>query len=105
MVEAHRSCRHKAYFALAKHQVCIVSNTFTTKKEIEAYVDMVDMYMIITCQGEWKSLHDVPQATLEKMRNRWQYMPFDLELEYDPTDFYDRDAVPEKVDSSFYNLR
>lgn len=60
----------------------IVSNTFTTKKEMQPYFDLAKKYdikaTVILCQGQYGSIHDVPPETLAKMKNRFQ---FDIPME------------------------
>ena len=74
--EAHEWCQNSARIFLASHSV-IVSNTFTTKKEMDPYFDIADEYgivpTIILCQNQFGSIHKVPKEVIQKMRNRFEY--------------------------------
>jgi hypothetical protein len=56
--------------------VVIVSNTFSTQKEMDPYLRWASgLYIpiqVIECHGFFGSKHDVPESTLRRMRNRWQ---------------------------------
>lgn len=55
----------------------IVSNTFTTEKELKPYVDLAAQYayrvvtLIVENRHGGVNIHDVPQETLDKMRARF----------------------------------
>lgn len=73
---AHGWCQCKVFDALHDHYSVVVSNTFTTPSEmvpyvIEAEFQNVKMIRIIQMCGQWESVHNVPQQTLEKMKNRF----------------------------------
>lgn len=74
--EAHAWCRNTARAALAEGKNVVVSNTFTTRAEIEPYITMaheLGVTMItVTMTGNWGSIHGVPEATMENMRRRWE---------------------------------
>lgn len=61
--------------------VIIVDNTNVTNKEMQPYVDLGKRYgyeiEIRTFTGGYKSVHNVPQATIERMRARWEHPRFD----------------------------
>lgn len=75
--EAHEWCQKQTAADLAKGYTVIVSNTFTTIREMEPYFDMARVYgitpTVILCQNDWGSVHDVPPDTLDAMRKRFQY--------------------------------
>jgi predicted kinase len=75
--EAHRWCQSNVYEALEAERSVIVSNTFTTMKELEPYITMSNIFgikaQIITCQGDFGSIHNVPKDTLDKMKRRFQF--------------------------------
>ena len=54
----------------------IVSNTFTTYKEMKPYVDYAKEngheLEIITCTGEYQNIHNVPEETLKRMKDRFE---------------------------------
>ena len=55
----------------------VVSNTFTQRWEMEPYFQIArDLNIepqIITCQGNFGSIHDVPQEVLDKMKKRFEH--------------------------------
>lgn len=71
--DAHIWCQSVTRFALGYGADVVVSNTFTTLKEIEPYLKMTNQTLeVIKCVGEFGSVHDVPEETLAKMKARWQ---------------------------------
>lgn len=72
----HEQCiRHTREWLQAGHNV-VVANTFTTFKEAKPYIEFAVengvQLNILTCTGEYGSIHNVPQETLDKMRARWE---------------------------------
>jgi len=77
--QAHAQCLERFTADLepsSGYGVVIVSNTFTTHKEMlpyqEACVARGIIPQVITCTGTFGSVHNVPQATIERMRARWE---------------------------------
>lgn len=72
---AHQWCQHMTEFCLEMDNAVIVSNTFTTEKEIQPYFDICKRLNIVpdifVCTGNYKSVHNVPDTTIEKMKERW----------------------------------
>lgn len=77
---AHKEC----YTSVAEFLInngnyvhCCVSNTFTTEKELKPYVDLAKEmeipYTVIVVENRHgnKSIHNVPEETVEKMRKRF----------------------------------
>lgn len=79
---AHDWCKIKTEETLAAGQVAIVSNTFTTKKELKPYFELAKQYgaklTVITMNGNYGSIHNVPEAQIERMRNRFEHDISDL---------------------------
>lgn len=73
--KAHTWCQEAVHGELVKKKSVIVSNTFTTWKEMEPYVEMAAhegfLVKIIQMNGKWQNTHDVPAATIEKMQARF----------------------------------
>lgn len=79
--EAHEWCR-KQVFGLLKtpgHDDSVnvaVSNTFTTIWEMQPYIDYCQhhghTFTVITCEGHYGNVQGVSDATIEKMRKRWE---------------------------------
>jgi predicted kinase len=75
--EAHLWCQRTARSELEKGYDVVVSNTFTTLKEMRPYFYMAKEvgaeFTVITCQGHFKDVHGVPEDTLSKMAMRFFY--------------------------------
>ena len=75
--DAHLWCLRSAEQYLQQEFVVVVSNTFTTKAELKPYFSMAKelgvVPSVIVCQNNWSNIHSVPEETLQKMSNRFQY--------------------------------
>lgn len=75
--EAHAWCMEMTVAALERDLTAIVSNTFTTSKELKPYFEIAKRFGITPtvhlCQNDWGSIHGVPPDTMEAMRSRFQY--------------------------------
>ena len=75
--QAHAWCLREAEDVLIRGYSAVVSNTFTTKKELKPYFELAKKYNIIPtvilCQNNFVSIHNVPEETIEKMKKRFQY--------------------------------
>lgn len=76
--ECHRECYATAESAMAEGvEDVIVNNTFTTEKEMQPYMDAAQEYnyrvvrLIVENTHGNTSIHNVPDKTLEAMRNRF----------------------------------
>ena len=74
--QAHHWCLSSTKTALNAGSSVVVSNTFTTKKEMNPYVDLaaelgVELE-ILECTANFGSIHDVPEEALQRMRARWE---------------------------------
>lgn len=73
---AHKWCLIQTMLSLIHGFDVIVSNTFTTKKELQPYLDITSAgtveLEVIECTDSYGSIHDVPQSTIDKMRERWE---------------------------------
>jgi predicted kinase len=74
--QAHEWCFQQTRKWLNKGKTVIVSNTFVRRWEMERYLTLckkkgIDVDIKI-CDGEYRSIHDVPPETIEKMRRQWQ---------------------------------
>ena len=70
--KAHRWCLNEVHAALLDGKNVVVSNTFTTLKELRAYTILGFPYEIIECIGNYESVHNVPKENIERMRARWE---------------------------------
>lgn len=83
---AHKCCQEEceralAYWSImssteARDKKIVVSNTFTTKKELKPYFKIAKRFgiipTVIVCQNNFGNIHNVPEETLIKMKNRWE---------------------------------
>jgi predicted kinase len=83
---AHKWCQHQVEHAMednleSKGQYCneiVVSNTSTTEKELEPYLKLAEKYdykvvsLIVENRHGNKSVHNVPDETMEKMGKRFE---------------------------------
>lgn len=74
--EAHEWCQQRTFGNLLKGYNVNVCNTFTTIKEMEPYIKFANTFgfklRVIKCTGKFQSIHNVPQETIDKMKERWQ---------------------------------
>jgi tRNA uridine 5-carbamoylmethylation protein Kti12 len=74
---AHTWCQNMTDTALARGNSVIVSNTFTTVKELRPYFDIAKKFgivpTVIVAQNQFQNEHNVPEETLKRMRDRFQY--------------------------------
>lgn len=74
---AHQWCQNETRRLLMSGMTVIVSNTFTTLKELQPYFDIAAEFdiqpQVIVCQGEFGNIHNVPEETLARMRSRWTW--------------------------------
>ena len=73
---AHEWCLRQARFELIENKMdVVVSNTFTTLREMKEYYLLAKAagvpLNVITCQGQFGSIHNVPESTMDKMRARF----------------------------------
>lgn len=82
---AHLWCREKTRQALVAKIDVIVSNTFTTQKELQPYIDMAlehdTKYRIYRCIANYGSIHGVPEETMKKMAARFVDIPDEIVIE------------------------
>ncbi|BDR13545.1 ATP-binding protein [Vibrio sp. STUT-A11] len=74
--QAHEWCFRQARKWLNQGKTVIVSNTFVRHWEMDRYLELCKKkgveVEIRVCDGEYQSIHNVPLATIEKMRHQWQ---------------------------------
>jgi tRNA uridine 5-carbamoylmethylation protein Kti12 len=77
LVLAHGWCLRKTREALEENRTVIVSNTFTTKRELKPYFNLAKEFFIVPvvylAQNQFPNVHNVPAEKLQKMRDRFQY--------------------------------
>jgi len=76
---AHAWCQKKAEtFMGLELSPIVVANTSTTMKEMQPYYDLAEKHgyqvfsLIVENRHSGVNIHDVPEETLEKMKNRFE---------------------------------
>lgn len=73
---AHRWCEKTAFTAMQAGMDVCVSNTFVQHWQMQAYLDKAastgHRVKIISMSQQYNNIHEVPQATIEKMKRDWQ---------------------------------
>lgn len=84
--QAHEWCQQACADGLAEGATVIVSNTFTTKKELQVYFDMIQQYgqnpTVYLAQSNFGSVHAVPDNVLQNMRNRFLFNIDDMFIKF-----------------------
>ena len=74
--QAHAWCFESAKIFLNNKKDVVVSNTFTTHKEINPYIQYASNnnipYVVFRTRQNYGSIHSVPADIIDKMRNRFQ---------------------------------
>lgn len=81
---AHQECFRSVEHGLKCGFDVIVSNTFSTKWELEKYINLaknlgvnIDIRQM---NNSFKSIHNVPEVTIQKMKRRWESYPGCVEI-------------------------
>jgi len=73
---AHKWCQSRANELMKEGRDIAVSNTFSTNWEMDPYIKMADHFgynvFIIECQNNFGSIHNVPEKSMNRMRDRWE---------------------------------
>jgi predicted kinase len=76
LTEAHAWCQEQVYKALATGFNVVVANTFTRQWEMRPYREMAETLgatiHIMTANGDFGSIHNVPEDAIERMRAGWE---------------------------------
>ena len=74
--KAHAWCARMVEQALEMGMDVVVSNTFVKRWEMERYEELAReahaTLNVIVATGNYKDVHDVPAATLARMRESWE---------------------------------
>jgi predicted kinase len=73
--QAHEWCQMTAEIMLHNGKNVVVANTFIAMWQIKPYMNMGFDIEIINATGEFKSVHDVPEEEMDKMRGKWEDIP------------------------------
>lgn len=79
LINAHEWCQAEVFYALNQNQNTVVSNTFTRIWEIQKYIDYCvangHTFNVVTCEGDYGSIHGVPKEAIQRMKDRWERYP------------------------------
>ena len=74
--EAHADCLARAKIALQEGRSVVVANTFSRRWEMQPYLDLARDYVVEVVElvtiGQWQNTHNVPDRTIQRMRERWE---------------------------------
>ena len=74
--QAHAWCLKATSDSLTQGKDVVVSNTFVQRWEYEPYVTFCNdnniAYGIVVAKGNFTSVHNVPQSSIQRMRFRWE---------------------------------
>lgn len=72
---AHKWCFKKVFESFKNSKIVFVTNTFTTMKELNTYLKEAAQrglkVTVVRMANEFQNQHEVPELTLEAMRNRF----------------------------------
>lgn len=72
---AHKWCQNSAMRDMYDNKDVIVSNTFTTLREMTPYIETalsLKMQIVVNeCTGDYGNIHNVPRETIDRMKLRW----------------------------------
>ncbi len=73
---AHQWCQSQCEYNLYHNRSVVVANTFVKQWEMDAYRKIAQQYnaelIIYTCRGQFKSVHNVPESVIKRMRKDWE---------------------------------
>lgn len=84
--DAHMLCRGIVCKHLYSKKNVAVANTFINQEQIDPYIDIAERYgakiEVVECSGSFKSIHNVPDSIIEKMKNAWEDVVIPDNLKY-----------------------
>lgn len=76
LAAAHEWCQRETERALDRKRHVVVTNTFSTEWEVAPYRDIArrrgEVLRIVTMEKAYGNIHNVPEATIQRMRDRWE---------------------------------
>lgn len=82
---AHSWCFRKVRESMDKGVDVAVSNTFTRRWEMKRFIESATergyKVVVVECLHNFQNVHAVPDEKVEIMRNRWQEIPEDWDVE------------------------
>lgn len=78
--DAHLYCQWRTKQALDRGYNVAVANTFTQIWEMKPYLKMTTNFTVYRCTGNFKSVHNVPDDVIQKMKQRFEAYPGEIFL-------------------------
>lgn len=82
LAAAHKWCFEKTFSSFDRYNVVFVTNTFTTMKELNPYLKEANLLgikvIVVRMANEYQNQHNVPEATLTAMRQRFCDYPNEI---------------------------
>jgi hypothetical protein len=77
LTEAHDECQARTRGAMMSNVESICAcNTFSQAWEAEPYFKLCEQYdytpVVLECQSQFGNVHDVPQESIDAMKERWE---------------------------------
>jgi predicted kinase len=83
--EAHQWCQDHVRASLVNSKCVIVANTFSRVWEMQPYIDMAAEFkahlLVAKLNTDFGNIHNVPESTIERMRDRWEDYPGEIVLD------------------------
>jgi hypothetical protein len=70
--EARAWCLQLARRSLKLGSRVVVSNTFSRRKHLLPYLDLVPCALVLEMAGNWKNVHGVADSTIKRIVEKWQ---------------------------------
>ena len=105
--QAHNWCFYtvKKYMEEGRDKIA-VANTFVKNRDYKRYVELAKDFdykvVIKTCTGNYKNIHNVPDETVERMRNKFQETPLDESVKYLNKEYSDTRIITSNYDMRDY---
>ena len=78
--EAHQWCLEQCKENLKLGNNVVVANTFTTIMELRPYLFAGHKTIVYKMCNVFTSIHNVPEATMQKMKDRWENCFGEIEI-------------------------
>lgn len=82
LTEAHSWCQDVVQMAMRAGVDVAVANTFSRASELDWYRQVAPGFgyrvVVAKCVGDYKSVHNVPEDAVQRMRDRWEDIPGEI---------------------------
>lgn len=82
---AHDWCFYNTIDTLKSGQNVVVANTFVTRRSLNRYLKLAKTIpdltiVVVETHGNYSNIHNVPDATLKRMKESWQDVQEDINI-------------------------